>query len=72
VVGEHDVPGLIAAINEAKDLESRRQRGQMALQFARDQFQMGRTCERMAMMLECAFADQRSKADVPRSAISIP
>lgn len=52
VVAENDVAGLLRAIQQALDPHERRRRGQAALAFARQHFQMATTCLRMAELLE--------------------
>jgi len=50
-----DVPGLLDAIAEATDPVERRRRGQAALEYSRNRFDMDKTCGELAAMLEhCA------------------
>ncbi len=52
VVAENDMAGLLAAIREALDPLERRKRGRAALNFARQYFEAGLNCTRMAELLE--------------------
>lgn len=52
VVPPDDLNALIGVIKEAADPREREKRGQAALRFARQHFQMGATCVRMAELLE--------------------
>ena len=52
IVDADDVDGLLAAIQQALDPDERRRRGQAALAFARQHFQMTENCNRIARLLE--------------------
>ena len=54
VVPEGDVPGLLAAVEQARDAGERARRGQAALAFARDHFDPAQNTERMARIVERA------------------
>lgn len=50
-VREGDVDGLIAAIAEAKDPTERSRRGILALEYARQNFDLGQNCSRMVSLV---------------------
>jgi colanic acid biosynthesis glycosyl transferase WcaI len=52
VVGENDLKGLLGAIEQALDADERRKRGNAALQFARNHFNLSASCARIAQLLE--------------------
>ena len=52
VVDENDLPGLLKAIEQTLDRAECRRRGQAALNFARQHFQMSTNCLLMARLLE--------------------
>jgi len=52
VVDENDQAGLLRAIQQSLDPAERLKRGQAALAFARQNFQMSTNCQRMAQLLE--------------------
>ena len=52
VVGEGDVAGLLAAVDQARDAEERARRGQAGLAFARTHFDPARNTERIARVVE--------------------
>jgi glycosyltransferase involved in cell wall biosynthesis len=52
VVAENDQAGLMRAIQQSLDPGERQRRGQAALNFAREHFQMSTNCQRMAELLE--------------------
>jgi putative colanic acid biosynthesis glycosyltransferase WcaI len=54
VVAEGDVPGLLAAVDEARDPAERSRRGQAGLAFARARFDPARNVERVARIVEDA------------------
>jgi glycosyltransferase involved in cell wall biosynthesis len=55
-VGEGDVDGLLAAVEQARDAAERARRGQAALRYARERFDPARNCARVADLLESAAA----------------
>jgi glycosyltransferase involved in cell wall biosynthesis len=54
IVGELDVRGLLAAVEQSGDAAERARRGQAGLAFARQRFDPGRSRERMAAIIERA------------------
>jgi colanic acid biosynthesis glycosyl transferase WcaI len=51
VVRERDVDSLVRAIAEARDPAERRRRGRLALQYARQNFDLRRNCDRLATLV---------------------
>jgi colanic acid biosynthesis glycosyl transferase WcaI len=64
VVGENDIPGLLAAIRQSLDLNQRRNRGQAALEFARKNFVKSVACGRFIALLETDNAKIGGSNDV--------
>jgi colanic acid biosynthesis glycosyl transferase WcaI len=58
IVGEGDVPGLLAAVSRARDPAERQRRGEAALAFARVHFDRERNTGRLADLLEEAAGER--------------